>query len=95
MEKLETLVKAIEEVTGRRPHLSSAIRWATVGCKGIYLETCMMGGRRMTKSSWVREFFDATTAATTPARNRATPASHPAMVKAREDLAKLCNKKAR
>lgn len=64
--KYLTLVKAVQEVTGTRPHLSTCIRWATYGSKGIILQTVMLGGRRLTTIKWFEQFIEATTNASTP-----------------------------
>ncbi len=55
-EKLLPLVDAVEQATGQRPHLSTALRWATRGSKGIRLETVFLGGRRLTSEGAVHRF---------------------------------------
>ena len=57
------LLDAIEEATGRRPHISTAIRWRTRGCLGIRLEAEMIGGQWFTTIDAVKAFVDATNAA--------------------------------
>jgi hypothetical protein len=42
------LVQAVEQATGRRPHLSTVIRWTTKGSSGVKLESLVLGGRRFT-----------------------------------------------
>lgn len=71
-DKMLPLVKAVESVTGRRVHLSTALRWAQRGCHGIRLKTWMVGGRRLTTERAVRAFVDATTQATGPRPLKAT-----------------------
>lgn len=68
-EKLFPLVDAVEMKTGRRPHLSTCLRWATRGSRGIRLETVILGGRRLASLEAVQRYIDATTAA----RERRSP----------------------
>jgi hypothetical protein len=70
-EKMLPLVAAVEQETGTRPHLSTVIRWATRGCRGVVLETAFVGGRRFTSVESVRRFVNAGTE-----RSRATMSSH-------------------
>lgn len=56
------LVEAVQKETGQRVHLSTVLRWAQHGSRGVYLETKMLGGRRMTSRRMVREFIDKKTA---------------------------------
>jgi hypothetical protein len=58
-EKLMPLVPAVEAVTGRRLHLSTPLRWAMRGAKGIILESVFLGGRRLTSTEAVRRFIQA------------------------------------
>ncbi|MGN6547671.1 MAG: DUF1580 domain-containing protein [Aureliella sp.] len=69
-EKLYPLVEAVELETGIRPHLTTCLRWSSRGSRGIRLETCILGGRRLTSREAVRRYIDATT----EARDGATPA---------------------
>lgn len=62
-EKLFPLVEAVEQETGIRPHLSTALRWSTRGSRGIKLETWILGGRRLTSREAVRRYIDASTQA--------------------------------
>jgi hypothetical protein len=52
------LVEAIERETGRRVHLSTALRWALRNSRGICLETKMLGGRRVCSQQMVRDFIE-------------------------------------
>jgi hypothetical protein len=70
------LVDAVEIATGRRPHLSTCIRWTTKGAAGIKLESFVLGGRRLTTSEHVLKFLSAVTAAKT-ASPIETPISTP------------------
>ena len=59
----QPLVDAIYEATGRRPHLTTALRWCLKGTSGIKLESWKVGGRRVTTVDAVEAFVAATTAA--------------------------------
>lgn len=56
-----SLTDAVFFVTGRRPNLSTSWRWSTKGCRGIRLETVIVGGKRLTTIEMVRAFVRATT----------------------------------
>jgi hypothetical protein len=43
---------------GRRIHLSTFHRWATVGCRGIVLESIQVGGTRCTSREALQRFFE-------------------------------------
>lgn len=58
--------KAIEQVTGERPHPSTCWRWAIRGVGGTRLETKVIGGRRKTTVAAVETFIEARTEAATP-----------------------------
>jgi hypothetical protein len=59
-----SLVEAVEAATGRRPHLSTVLRWCQRRNRyGVKLESWMIGGRRVTSREAVRRFNEATTAA--------------------------------
>ena len=75
-EKLLPLVDAVEEATGRRPHLSTCIRWCSRGRRGIRLSSIVLGGRRLTTISHVEHFIELVTAASVSgiATNVETPA---------------------
>jgi hypothetical protein len=88
-ERLMPLVKAIEEATGYRPSLPTALRWATEGRAGYLMRSSFLGGRRLTCVKWVREFEAATTAARTPRATLAAKASPKAMAKAKADLEQM------
>lgn len=64
---LKRLLDAVEEATGRRPHISTAIRWRTRGCRGIRLDAVMIGNQWFTTPDAVRAFAEATTSAATGA----------------------------
>jgi hypothetical protein len=56
-----SLTEAVFCVTGRRPNLSTSWRWSTKGCRGIRLETVIVGGKRLTTVEMVRAFIRAST----------------------------------
>jgi hypothetical protein len=43
---------------GKRINVSTLYRWATVGCKGIVLETIQVGGTRCTSREALQRFFE-------------------------------------
>lgn len=87
-EKLLPLVAAVEQATGTRPHLSTVIRWATRGCRGVRLETAFVGGRRFTSVDAVRRFVEAGTAQS-GATMTSRPTPHQAAVGADRAAARL------
>ena len=97
---LSPIPALFEEVTGRRPNLSTCWRWSTKGARGIRLETIIVGGKRLT----TREMVEAFIKATTESRNASYPittvvaptkAREKQMAKAVADLDALLNKKKR
>jgi hypothetical protein len=42
---------------GRKIHISTFYRWATIGCRGIVLETIQVGGSRCTSVEALDRFF--------------------------------------
>lgn len=56
--------KRAELIIGRRLALSTFYRWAGRGCKGVRLETRMLGGTRYTSEEALQRFFDRLTAVT-------------------------------
>jgi Protein of unknown function (DUF1580) len=67
MSKLLPISKAFETVTGSRPHPSTICRYALRGCKGVQLETWMVGGQRRTTVEAVEKFIKKLTELNTPA----------------------------
>ena len=65
VDPLLPLLKAIKQVTGTRPHCSTAIRWirdgVRVGDARIRLESTRVGSRHFVRASAVQAFVDATT----------------------------------
>ncbi|MCA9032105.1 MAG: DUF1580 domain-containing protein [Planctomycetaceae bacterium] len=59
-ETLLTLREATERVPGS-PHVSTLHRWVKHGLKGIRLESCLVGGRRVTSVEAVGRFSHAIT----------------------------------
>jgi hypothetical protein len=62
-EDLLPFAAAIRSLPGR-PHLSSGYRFISQrGCRGVRLESIVVGGRRFTSRQALRRFVEATTAA--------------------------------
>jgi Protein of unknown function (DUF1580) len=55
-EQMLTLGKATAEVPGH-PHVSTLIRWAMRGARGIKLESIKVGGRRYTSVEAINRFL--------------------------------------
>lgn len=53
----------IQKTTGQRPHLATIWRWVQRGCRGVKLETVLVGGRRFTSRQAIQNFVLETTAA--------------------------------
>lgn len=51
------LSKAVRRVTGTSPHLSTLLRWCTVGARGRTLAHVNIGGRKMTTIEDVQAFI--------------------------------------
>lgn len=49
---------------GRKVHISTLHRWATVGCKGVRLETINVGATKCTSREGLQRFFEAITSRT-------------------------------
>jgi hypothetical protein len=43
---------------GRKTHLSTIYRWATVGVRGVVLETLQCGGSRVTSREALQRFYE-------------------------------------
>jgi Protein of unknown function (DUF1580) len=43
---------------GRKTHLSTLYRWATIGVRGVILETLQCGGSRVTSREAMQRFFE-------------------------------------
>jgi hypothetical protein len=61
---LKQAAATVPNGTGRGIHLNTIRRWATSGVRGTRLRTVVIGGRRMTRPKWLREFVEHLTAAT-------------------------------
>jgi hypothetical protein len=61
----ESLVpfNAAPKIIPGRPHISTLHRWRLRGCRGVRLETCLVGGRRYTSEEAIARFIAATSAA--------------------------------
>lgn len=62
-ENLMPLVDAVHAATGRKPHLSTVLRWCQRGSCGIRLESRVLGGRRLTSPGAVLRYVDSVTQA--------------------------------
>jgi len=51
-----TLAQAVDYIPGR-PHVATVWRWATRGTRGVRLETCIVGGRRMVTPAMIEAFL--------------------------------------
>jgi Protein of unknown function (DUF1580) len=60
--ELLTFTEAAKLLPGR-PNVATLWRWRTVGCRGVKLETVLVGGKRFTSREALQRFVDATTAA--------------------------------
>ena len=52
----------VEQMTGIRPHPGTIRRWRTCGVGGVCLRVLRVGGRYVTRRSWLQEFFETTRA---------------------------------
>lgn len=75
--------KHAEKIIGRRLALSTFYRWSKRGCKGVRLETRLLGGTRYTSDEALQRFFDKLTEAT-DAHRSAPVASNPPRNRAAE-----------
>jgi len=73
-EQLLSLTEATSVIPGG-PHISTLHRWRTRGVRGVFLETCMVGGRRFTSREAIDRFLTATAHSAPPSDNRDTPLS--------------------
>ncbi len=58
------LSKAVRQVTGTSPHISTLLRWCTNGARGRTLGHVIIGGRKMTTVEDVRAFIQVVEAKT-------------------------------
>ena len=69
-EDLVRFTAGIRSLPGR-PHVSTGYRFITRGCRGVFLESILVGGRRFTSRQALLRFVDAVTAAAS--RNGSRP----------------------
>jgi hypothetical protein len=62
-EKLLTITEATKRFPGRRPSTATIWRWLKAGCRGVVLESILIGGRRYTSTEAIDRFIVRTTAA--------------------------------
>lgn len=63
-DSLLTLAEAAAQLPGR-PHCATLQRWRQRGCRGVLLETVLIGGRRYTSHDALQRFVDGVSAAGT------------------------------
>lgn len=63
---------------GRKAHVSTLYRWATVGCRGVRLETIQIGGTCCTSREALQRFFEALTNNRTNSGGSVVPFPSPA-----------------
>ena len=56
--EIRRVAAVVHELRGYRPAVRTAYQWADVGVRGLRLETTRIGGRVLTRVSWVAEFLD-------------------------------------
>jgi hypothetical protein len=44
---------------GKKPHISCLYRWTTAGCRGVILDSVMVGGTRCTSREALARFIEA------------------------------------
>src|SRR3954466_8086388 len=71
-ETILTLCEAARKLPNK-PNLTTLSRWRTRGCRGVRLETLLLGGRRVTSSQALERFFTAVTAAADGKANAIEP----------------------
>jgi hypothetical protein len=69
---------------GKRRHTATMFRWATIGLRGVVLETVQVGGTRCTSRAALERFFAALTAQATGNSIPARPQPQRPEVKAAE-----------
>jgi len=94
-ESLLPLVDAVEQATGRRPHLSTCLRWCTRGSRGVRLESRVLGGRRLTSVPAVIRYMDATTNASVGGMVKPIATPRQQDVAAQRDAKKLASRLAK
>jgi hypothetical protein len=62
---------------GKRTHISTLYRWATVGVRGVVLETLQVGGSRCTSREALQRFYERLSASTPAGPPGGNPASVP------------------
>jgi len=77
LEKLISLRSAAqllpERRRGKKPHISCLYRWTTTGCRGVILESVMVGGTRCTSREALARFIARLSAAGTSVASNPIP----------------------
>lgn len=84
-EELIPFNKAIRSLPGR-PHISTGYRFISRGCRGVVLESIMIGGRQFTSRQALRRFAAAVTAASSHPHHSDQSSTEPARAPFRENL---------
>jgi len=71
---------------GKRPHVATLFRWATLGVRGVVLETIQCGGTRCTSVPALQRFFERCTDPSAPARTKTTKAREREIAQAKREL---------
>ncbi|MEK6677602.1 MAG: DUF1580 domain-containing protein [Planctomycetota bacterium] len=71
---------------GKRPHVATLFRWATVGVRGIVLETIQCGGTRCTSVEALQRFFERCTDPSALPHQSTTKAREREIAKAEREL---------
>ncbi len=72
-----------ERRAGKRPDIATLYRWTVEGCRGIRLESIMVGATRMTSMEALQRVFDRLTEAAAPTESD-VPASAPTKTRQRQ-----------
>ena len=71
---------------GKRPHVATLFRWATVGVRGVVLETIQCGGTRCTSVEAIQRFFERCTDPAALSKTRTTKTRQRQIANAERDL---------
>jgi len=72
---LSAAAREVPSLSGRGVHVSTVWRWALRGCRGVRLETLMVGGVRYTSREALQRFAERLTAAADGTRPAPAPTS--------------------
>ena len=69
---------------GKRPHVATIYRWATVGCRGVILESWFVGQARCTSEQAIIRFLDRLSAGLSLPADAPTPRERDRQIEAAE-----------